>query len=135
MSPRPRLLALALALALPLTLAGCLGGSSEPPPEPPPSPAQVAPSPGTPAGKSVTVRMENIQYMPKEVRVVAGGTVTWENTDAPPHTVTKESGPGKSFDSGTMQPGDEYKQRFSQPGRVEYLCEIHPGQTGTVSVE
>jgi len=34
-----------------------------------------------------------------------------------------------------MQPGDDYKQKFGQAGRVEYLCEIHPGQTGTVSVE
>ncbi len=129
----PRILSVSLT-AVVLGLAGCGGGES-PPPEPPPSPAQVSPTPGMPPGKSVTVKMKDIQFLPKEVRVAAGGTVTWDNTDEPPHTVTKESGPGDEFDSGTLQPGQKFKQKFKEPGRIEYLCEIHPGQRGTVVVE
>ena len=117
-----------------LGLAGCGGGES-PPPAPPPSPAQVSPTPGMPAAKSVTVKMKDIQFMPKEVRVAAGGTVTWDNTDSPPHDVTKTTGPGDKFASGTLQPGQKFKQTFKGPGRIEYVCTIHPGMTGTIVVE
>lgn len=115
-----------------LAVAGCGGSSGAPPPPPEPPPV-----PGAPAGEAeregttVEVRMENIQYMPREVSVPVGGTVRWKNTDTPPHTVTSESG---GFDSGQLQPGETYEHRFERPGKVDYLCTIHPGQTGVVNV-
>jgi plastocyanin len=123
---------LVLLTLLCVAAAGC--GGEEPPPPPPAPPPGAAP-PGASAKESVTVRMKDIQYVPREVKVARGGTVTWDNTDTPPHTVTKEAGPGKEFDSGTLQPGQKFEQRFSTTGRIEYVCEIHPGQTGTVVVE
>jgi len=126
----------ATVVAVALALAGCGGGEMPPSPPPAPLPGPPPTSTGqTSADEVVQVKMENIQYMPKEVRVPTGGTVQWENTDSPPHTVTKKTGPGEGFDSGTMQPGDKFEQRFSKRGRVDYLCEIHPGQTGAVVVE
>lgn len=75
--------------------------------------------------------MDDIQFMPREVSVSVGGTVRWENTDEPPHTVTSEP---EGFDSGQLQPGESYERRFEKPGKVDYLCTIHPGQTGVVNV-
>ena len=86
-------------------------------------------------GNVVEVGMEGNEYMPKEVTVPTGGTVKWTNSDTPSHTVTKEDGPGEDFDSGTMSPGDEFEQAFPEPGTVNYVCEIHPFQKGTVTVE
>ncbi len=125
-------------LAASLALAGCGGESGGGPP--PPAPAAPPPPPPTETGgtsrdETVRVTMENIQFMPHEVRVPVGGTVRWRNADTPPHTVTKKAGPGERFDSGTIQPGDTFEQRFEQRGRVDYVCTIHPGQTGAVLVE
>ena len=86
-------------------------------------------------GNVVEVGMKGNAYTPMDVTVPAGGTVKWTNTDTPSHTVTKEDGPGEEFDSGTMSPGDEFEQKFADPGKVNYVCEIHPFQKGTVTVE
>jgi len=125
----------AYVVAASLALAGC-GGGEMPPPSPPPAPLPGPTSTGqTSTDEIVQIKMQNLEYMPAEVRVPMGGTVQWENTDTPPHTVTKKSGPGERFDSGTMQPGDKFEQRFTKRGRVDYICEIHPGQAGAVVVE
>lgn len=89
-----------------------------------------------PAGAtSVEVGMEGNKYMPMDSRVAAGGTVKWVNTDVPVHTVTKVDGPGEEFDSGEMEPGAEFEQSFPEAGTVNYVCDIHPFQKGTVTVE
>ena len=127
----------AVVVAAALAFAGCGGGES-PPPSPPPAPAPGPPPTSTgetSTDEVVQVKMDNLKYMPPEVRVPVGGTVEWENTDSPPHTVTQKSGPGEKFDSGTLQPGQKFQHRFTKRGRVDYLCEIHPGQTGVVVVE
>jgi plastocyanin len=129
------LLVVALVVVLGLYLGGCFSSSSSAPPPPPPSPPPPAAAPQGEDDESVEVTMENIKFMPREVVVPAGGTVTWKNTDAPPHTVTKTAGPGEDFDSGTLQPDATFKQKFERRGRIEYECTIHPGQTGVVDVK
>jgi len=87
-------------------------------------------------GETVTVDIPAIEFDPEEVTVEAGTTVKWTNTDDLPHTVTKDGGPGPDFDSGDLEPGSgEFEQTFDQPGTVDYVCTIHPGQAGTVIVE
>jgi len=87
------------------------------------------------ATETAEVTMEGIEYVPKDVRVVVGGTVKWSNTDTPAHTVTKVDGPGEEFDSGNMEPGAGFEQSFPEAGTVNYVCDIHPFQKGTVTVE
>jgi len=79
--------------------------------------------------------MQDIEYVPKEVTVKKGGTVTWTNSDSVTHTVTKEGGPGAEFDSGNMEVDDTFEQKFDMPGTIDYVCTIHPNQTGTITVE
>lgn len=115
-----------LALAVPACGGddgGGGGGSS-------PSPAESGS--GT---SSVKVGMEEIEYVPMDVTVKKGGTVTWTNSDTVTHTVTKEGGPGGEFDSGNMNVDDTFEQTFDATGTVDYVCTIHPEQTGTVTVE
>jgi plastocyanin len=88
-------------------------------------------------GKKVTVDMHNIQFQPKAITVKKGTTVVWKNMDAVAHDVTKTGGPGPQFASGTgnLQQGDVYKQTFSTAGKITYVCTIHPGMDGTITVK
>lgn len=85
--------------------------------------------------EQVEVDVVDIDYEPAEVTVPAGTTVTWTNTGNLPHTVTKDSGAGDDFDSGTLQPGDTYEQTFETAGTIEYYCTIHANQRGSLTVE
>ncbi len=127
-------------LVLALTVAGCGddededGGSAQTTTD---APADTGPRTGSDTGSGDTVRvgMRDIQYVPKDVTVKAGGTVRWTNTDSVTHTVTKRSGPGPRFDSGNMEVGAVFSQKFDRPGKIGYVCTIHPNQSGTVTVE
>ena len=90
---------------------------------------------GAAAGGTVTVSMKNTQYVPMDVKVKVGDTIKWTNDDPFPHTVTKTSGPGPNFDSGTVDADGTYEQKFTKAGKIEYVCTIHPRQVGTVSVD
>ncbi|HYI79784.1 MAG TPA: plastocyanin/azurin family copper-binding protein [Thermoleophilaceae bacterium] len=90
---------------------------------------------GAAAGKQVAIEVVDIDYDPKEATVEKGVTVKWTNTGKLPHTVTKDDGPGPDFDSGTLQPGDTYEQTFDTAGKIGYLCTIHSGQTGSLTVQ
>ena len=121
-----------LAVAGLLVWAGCgsddeastTGGATS-------APAETSESSG---GDAVAVSMENTQYVPMDVEVPSGGTITWTNNDPFPHTVTKEAGPGEDFDSGDVGAGETFEQIFEDAGEIDYVCEIHPNQTGTISV-
>jgi plastocyanin len=93
------------------------------PPQPRPTPAAAAP-PGS-------VRMVDFDFLPAQVRVSVGSTVTWVNEGVAPHTVTATGG---EFDSGLMASRASFSYRFSSPGAFSYLCAIHPAMTGTVLV-
>ena len=85
-------------------------------------------------GEVVEVDAANLQFGPADVTVPVGGTVRWTNTEDVARTVTKESGPGEEFDE-RLSPGDEVELTFEEAGRIEYVCTLHPGMTGTVTVE
>jgi len=85
--------------------------------------------------KAVTIDIPSISFDPAEITVKAGTTVTWTNSDDLPHTVTKDGGPGGEFDSGDIEPGGEYELTVDVPGTLDYICTIHPGQAGSITVE
>lgn len=90
---------------------------------------------GSDAKGDVTIDMKDIKYVPAAAMAKAGDKVVWTNSDAVAHTVTKTGGPGPSFDSGTIQPGDTYSQTVRTTGKIDYMCLIHPNQTGTLTVQ
>ena len=70
-------------------------------------------------------------YVPDQLTVSVGDTVTWTNTDPMRHTVTADDG---AFDSGRLGGGETFSHTFTSAGPVPYHCEIHSGMTGTVTV-
>lgn len=72
------------------------------------------------------------RFTPTTVTIAAGGTVTWTNRDAAPHTATGDEG---EFDSGTLEQGATFPHAFPAPGTYEYRCDIHSSMRGTVVVQ
>lgn len=137
-----RLSLLLSCLALGIAGAGCGGddededgGSATTTEQPADTGAGTGKTTGGAAAATVAVGMKDIRFVPEDVKVKAGGTVRWTNSDSAPHTVTKQRGPGAEFDSGNMEVGAKFEQKFSRRGKVDYVCTIHPNQTGTVTVE
>jgi plastocyanin len=75
-------------------------------------------------------------YQPNPVQVSTGGTVTWTNDDAQPHTATsgENATPDGTFDSGIMAPAATFEHTFTAAGEYPYFCLLHPNMVGTVSV-
>jgi plastocyanin len=96
---------------------------------------QPDPDAGGEQGGAASVDIPSISFDPSELTVKAGTTVTWTNSDDIPHTVTKDGGPGADFDSGDLDPGATFEQTFDEKGTVDYVCTIHPGQAGSITVE
>lgn len=69
----------------------------------------------------------NFAYGPSLARVDVGTTVTWD-WQTSGHTVTSESTPGESFDSGLSNTGSTFEHTFDQTGNVLYICEPHRSQ-------
>ncbi|MDQ3654117.1 MAG: cupredoxin domain-containing protein [Chloroflexota bacterium] len=80
-----------------------------------------------------TVGIAEFNYTPQTITIPAGGSVTWVNNDAVPHTATAMD--REVLQSGTIEPGDDFTQVFDTPGTYEYFCEFHPDMSGTVIVQ
>ena len=71
-------------------------------------------------------------YSPNPVTVAVGGSVTWVNNDTVTHT---SSANGGTWNSGAIAPGGAFTMTFATAGTYPYHCTIHPGMTGTVTVQ
>ena len=126
------LLRLAAVSATLMFAIACGGGSSSPATAPSPMPSP------TPAGQSSSVAipvgaasLSNRAYMPDNLDIAVGTTVTWMNTDSESHTSTSDA---TGWNSGTVAPGGRFSFAFQAAGTFPYHCSIHPGMVGTVVV-
>ena len=115
------------ALLLALTLAACGGdddggGGGEQPA-----------SSGKCASDAVVIRMADIKFDPQEATARAGQEICWTNEDEVEHDVVAES--GSTFKSELFGQGEAFTATVDKPGRVEYICTIHPGMTGSIEVQ
>jgi plastocyanin len=76
--------------------------------------------------------MQNIQFSPKDTTVKVGQKVTWTNDDNTDHNVTAES--GADFKSKDFGNGATFSFTADKAGTINYVCTIHPGMTGTLTV-
>jgi len=79
----------------------------------------------------------NTCYIPYEVKVAVGETVTWSNNDNEPHTVTAGSaagGPSGEFDSSLFMTRTTFSHTFEKEGKFNYFCMVHPWMDGVVTV-
>jgi plastocyanin len=79
------------------------------------------------------VRIEEFAFVPGELKISVGTTVTWVNQDDVPHTATSSDAP-PAFDSRTLDTDTAYSFTFTKPGTYRYYCKVHPRMTATVVV-
>ena len=84
----------------------------------------LAASPAGAADKGATIR-DNL-FVPQEIHVDPGDTVTWTNAGRRTHDVTSDSG---TFVSGDLFPGSDFGHTFAQEGTYYYHCSFH-GRAG-----
>jgi plastocyanin len=73
----------------------------------------------------------NRAYIPDDLNVSVGSTVTWVNTDSVSHTSTSDV---SGWDSGIVTPRGQFSFGFQSAGTYRYHCAIHPGMVGTIVV-
>ena len=84
------------------------------------------------AGPVATVGMDHTAFIPGEITVAPGTTVTWVNNEAMPHNVADSN---KGFRSKTLVKDDKFSFTFTTAGEYDYLCLIHPNMKGKVIVK
>jgi len=85
------------------------------------------------SGGGVAIKMQNIAFDPKDVTVKVGQKVTWTNDDSVDHNVTSKS--GETIKSDNFGKGGTFSFTPTKAGKISYVCTIHPGMTGTLTVQ
>ncbi len=77
-------------------------------------------------------------YLPLNLEIYAGTTVTWANEDTVPHTIQSQDEFGKVmalFNSAPLITGDRFEFTFEEEGIYNYFCSFHPWRVGIVTVK
>ena len=88
---------------------------------------------GQPSGEESAqrvVKMRGLKFAPATLTVRKGATVTFDNDDVAPHTVT-EADDGE-IDSGLLNPGQSFDLVVDEP--LEYFCAVHPSMKASVEL-
>jgi plastocyanin len=84
--------------------------------------------------RTSVVQILEDEFPDRNVSLRAGQTVRWVNDSDEPHTVTRTSGPEQTrFDSGELQPGEQFERSFVDKGVFEYTLQPD-GRSGKVTV-
>lgn len=121
----PRVL-LPLALTAVVALAGC-GGSDEPSSSPESGGEAATPQTGT-----VAVGLNRLKFEPADITVRTGAKIVWTNLENVPHDVTAQD--GADFKSKVFGEGETFQYTAEKAGTIKYVCTLHPGMDGTITV-
>jgi plastocyanin len=81
---------------------------------------------------STHIVIHNFMFMPPNLTVKPGATITVTNEDSVAHTLTSKS---NAFDTGDIQPGKTVTLTApTKPGSYPYYCMIHQYMTATLTV-
>jgi len=119
-----------LALAAGGAVAGCGDDDDKDTASTPAAPPAAAePS----SSGDVKVTMKDIKFVPEAITAKVDQKIVWENTDGDiPHNVTATD--GADFKSDTMNSGDTFDYTPTKAGKIAYVCTIHSGQNGSITV-
>jgi len=81
--------------------------------------------------REVSVTIDNFTFVPQQLTLKVGDSVTWTNHDDIPHTVVSA---GK-FRSKTLDTDNSFSFTFTTAGDYTYFCSLHPPMTGVIKVE
>lgn len=75
---------------------------------------------------------EGLVFLPASITAHVNDVVEWTNTGLVSHTVTFSAFP--YLTDVSLQPGATWEIRFSRPGTYRYVCTIHSGMVGSITV-
>jgi len=78
------------------------------------------------------VAIHQFKFVPAQLTVPVGTTVTWTNGDEETHTVTATD---RTYTSTGLEHTETFTHRFTTPGTYTYFCALHPHMTATVVVK
>ena len=76
--------------------------------------------------------MKDIKFVPPEITAKVGQKIVWTNNENVPHNVTATN--GADFESDTLNEGETFEFTPKNAGKIDYVCTIHQGQDGTITV-
>lgn len=84
------------------------------------------------------IKIENFAFVPAELEIRAGDTVTWTNRDAGmAHTATSQVGAAEEFDTGDLGQDDSASHTFegvSAGDEIAYVCRHHAFMQAKITV-
>lgn len=89
------------------------------------------------ADKKVTMDQKGLLFQPHVLVVQAGTTVEFLNSDKVQHNVfwpSISADKKKSHNMGTWPQGEQRPFKFTEPGVVSLLCNVHPEMAGYIIV-
>jgi plastocyanin len=82
-------------------------------------------------GTDVAVDFRDFDYIPRDLTIDAGATVTWTSYDGTPHTSTAKDG---TWDTGRLNKNQSGGLTFDDPGTYSYYCTYHTYMKATLTV-
>jgi plastocyanin len=92
--------------------------------------ALLAVVPGPARAETYVVELSNFAVEPRALTIRAGDTVEWRIVSGRHSSTSKDAG----WDSGKLEEGATFTQRFDVPGVYPYFCTPHDFMRGTVTV-
>lgn len=112
-----------LLVAVVALMGACSGDGS--------SPTTTAAADDSASADDATITIVSFSYT-GATSIPVGTTVTVTNEDTVNHTWTSED---DLFDSGSLSTGDSFEYTFEVAGEYMFMCNIHPGMAGSITVE
>ena len=81
--------------------------------------------------REYVIEIKDLKFIPSQLKVRPGDTITLINRDFVPHTATAEDG---SWDTGTIKKDEARSQMVTLGMQLSYYCHFHPNMTGKLEL-
>jgi plastocyanin len=82
-------------------------------------------------GMNETITIEDYTYIPGNLQVPVGASVTWVNKDSAVHDAKDDDG---AWETENLREDDEGTIVFDEPGVYPYHCSLHPSMKAQITV-
>lgn len=93
-----------------------------------------------PSGSTVTIKEQpgkaaaGFVFSPAAVTISKGTTVHWVDVNSTPHNIVGQGAAASVINRAAINT-EPYSVKFSTAGTYHYLCQIHPGMVGVITVK
>jgi len=86
-------------------------------------------------GAIANVSIQDNFFSPSSITINANDQVKWTWNGAASHSSSSDAGDTTMWDSGILGPGSTFSKTFPAAGSFPYHCNVHFGQSGSVTVQ